>query len=317
MPRLPIRAQAPKLPLTVGLILSWADEFHKEHGRWPHGNDSFVSRTSSEKWGNIDMALSRGNRGLRGGDTLAKLLLRHRGRPHHNFPPDLTIPQILAWADAHRRRTGQWPGPHDGGIPRTRQTWSAIQSALQRGKRGLPGGTSLARVLAEHRGVRNHLAVPTLTEKQILTWADDHHRRTGQYPKHLDGPILCAPGESWLAMEIALVRGHRGLSGGDSLAKLLARSRGVRNKSAIPVLTVKQIKKWAVAFNGRTGKWPTVTSGQILEAPGETWSGVQSALMSGIRGLPGGDSLARLLERECGRRNIAALPLLELDRMRC
>jgi len=118
-------------------------------------------------------------------------------------------------------------------------------------------------------------------------------------------------------MEIALVRGHRGLSGGDSLAKLLARSRGVRNKSAIPVLTVKQIKKWAVAFNGRTGKWPTVTSGQILEAPGETWSGVQSALMSGIRGLPGGDSLARLLERECGRRNIAALPLLELDRMRC
>src|SRR6185312_13394772 len=260
MPRLPIRAQAPKLPLTVGLILSWADEFHKEHGRWPHGNDSFVSRTSSEKWGNIDMALSRGNRGLRGGDTLAKLLLRHRGRPHHNFPPDLTIPQILAWADAHRRRTGQWPGPHDGGIPRTRQTWSAIQSALQRGKRGLPGGTSLARVLAEHRGVRNHLAVPTLTEKQILTWADDHHRRTGQYPKHLDGPILCAPGESWLAMEIALVRGHRGLSGGDSLAKLLARSRGVRNKSAIPVLTVKQIKKWAVAFNGRTGKWPTVTS---------------------------------------------------------
>jgi hypothetical protein len=36
-------------------------------------------------------------------------------------------------------------------------------------------------------------------------------------------------------------------------------------------------------------------------APGETWRGINQALGSGYRGLPGGDSLARLLVRH-GRR---------------
>jgi hypothetical protein len=160
------------------------------------------------------------------------------------------------------------------------------------------------------------MALPPLTEAQILAWADDHQRRTGDYPKHLDGPILCAPGESWMATELALVRGLRGLPGGDSLAKLLARCRGKRNKSALPSLMVQEIKSWAVAFNKRTGTWPTVKSGAILEAPGETWSGVHAALNAGLRGLPGGDSLARLLARECGRRNNAATPPLTLDQIR-
>jgi hypothetical protein len=36
----------------------------------------------------------------------------------------------------------------------------------------------------------------------------------------------------------------------------------------------------------------------VLDAPGETWSGLNSALRLGTRGLPGGDSLHRLLRRE-------------------
>lgn len=316
MPKLPIRPRAPKPRHTVSQILRWADEFYRTHGRWPKGDDGRIAGTADETWGAVDRALAVGNRQLPGDTTLAKLLLKHRGRPHHALPPDLTVPQILGWADAHHRRTGEWPGPHDGPIPTTRLTWSAVHTALVRGKRGLPAGFSLPRLLERHRGVRNHLSAPPLTEAEILSWADDHHRRTGRWPKHDGGPVLAAPAESWGAMENALVKGGRGLLGGDSLAKLLARRRGVRNRAELPPLTVEQVKAWAEAHQERTGRWPTASSGPIPEAPGESWGAVQSALDSGLRGFPGGDSLARLLARECGRRNLARVPRLSLSLIR-
>jgi hypothetical protein len=41
----------------------------------------------------------------------------------------------------------------------------------------------------------------------------------------LSGPIDSAPGENWSAVNACLRDGFRGLSGGSSLAKLLARHR--------------------------------------------------------------------------------------------
>jgi DNA-binding CsgD family transcriptional regulator len=38
----------------------------------------------------------------------------------------------------------------------------------------------------------------------------------------------------------------------------------------------------------------------VGDAPGETWSAIQDALLRGGRGLPGGDTLFRLLARERG-----------------
>lgn len=191
----------------------------------------------------------------------------------------------------------------------------AVELALQRGKRGLSGGTTLAQLLEQHRGVRNRLSMPDLTEVAILAWADRHHARTEAWPKYQDGAIDGAPGETWHAVDTALVRGRRSLPGGDSLAKLLTRERAVRNKSDLPRLTVTQVRVWAQAHQRRTGEWPRVKSGAI-EAGGETWSGVNAALMVGMRGLPGGDSLARLLARECGRRNPAAVPSLTMKKIR-
>ena len=314
--RLPIRPRAKKPRLSVSVILKWADAFHAARGRWPNRDDGLVAGTADENWNAIDRALAVGNRGLPGGTTLAKLLLRHRGRPHHQLPPDLTVPQILAWADAFHRKTGEWPGHLDGRIPKTRLTWSAVHTALARGKRGLPGGISLPQLLERHRGVRNHLAAPPLSAEMILVWADDHHQRTGSYPKHDDGAVAAAPAETWGGVENALVKGRRGLPGNDSLAKFLARHRGVRNKANLPALTPGQIKAWAEAHQTRTGSWPTAHGGAVADAPGESWGAVHSALAAGLRGLPGGDSLARFLERECGRRNPAGVPSLTLAGIR-
>jgi hypothetical protein len=104
--------------------------------------------------------------------------------------------------------TGQIPSAPKG-LP-----WVAIEIALHRGKRNLPGGTTLAQLLEKHREVRNRLAVPDLTEAVILSWADQHHTRTGEWPKDQDRAIAAAPGETRHAVDSALMRGTQGLPGG-------------------------------------------------------------------------------------------------------
>lgn len=319
MPKLPIRPRAKKPDLLIADILAWADAYYQRRGRWPFIKAGHIPETADGTWSAVDAALHVGSRGLPGGDSFAKLLMRRRGTRHPHFLPRITIPQILGWADVHRLRTGEWPSGHlRGQIPKAPKglTWIAVEIALSRGKRGLPYGLSVAQLLELHRGVRNRLNVPDLTLRQILVWADDHYKRTGHWPKYQDGTIAAAPQETWSAVETALSKGKRGLPGGDSLRKLLARRRGVRNKSALPLLTVKRVRAWAMAHRKRTGQWPIVKSGPILEAPGETWSGVNAALGVGMRGFPGNDSLARLLSRECGKRNLSEVPRLSLKLIR-
>jgi hypothetical protein len=136
----------------------------------------------------------------------------------------LTVDRVLVWADAHRLRTGRWPDARSGPVHGTPgQTWQALNLALARGCRGLPAGSSLARLLEQHRGRRNQARAPRLTVRQILAWADAHRARTGAWPSARGGPVHGAPGETWLAISSALWAGHRGLRGGETLAQLLRR----------------------------------------------------------------------------------------------
>jgi hypothetical protein len=137
--------------------------------------------------------------------------------------PALDDERILRWADAYRTATGQWPTPGSqpvGGMDD--EAWSEIDASLRRGRRGLPGGSSLARLLAEERGVieganpeapaerlraweaeqfgkrppRLKRGLPArpratirLTLDLILNWADAHHAATGQWPRRSSGPV--------------------------------------------------------------------------------------------------------------------------------
>jgi hypothetical protein len=70
--------------------------------------------------------------------------------------PKLTCTRILQWADVHRQETEQWPSSHSGRVRRIEgETWDRVDSALRRGARGPPGGSSLAQLLADRRGARN------------------------------------------------------------------------------------------------------------------------------------------------------------------
>jgi hypothetical protein len=181
------------------------------------------------------------------------------------------------------------------------ESWRALDACLRKGLRGLPGGDSLAGLLARRCGAPAPAPRTPLTEELILGWADRHRGRTGAWPHLNAGPVADAPGETWGALNLALRNGHRGLPGGSSLARLLAERRGRRPRSPAPPLTVAQVRGWADLHRRRTGRWPRATSGPVLDAPGETWGAINLALWKGHRGLPRGLSLARLLrERRRG-----------------
>jgi hypothetical protein len=162
-------------------------------------------------------------------------LAKRRGvRKTYNLPP-LTAEQVLAWADAHRARTGKWPtltyGPVVGS---KRETWCALSEALHHGRRGLPRCKSLACFLARYRGVRNRKQLPRLSAKQILAWADAFHQRTARWPTHISGPIPEAAGESWGTIHSTLCRGGRGFLPGGSLYRLLREHGRLRLKAKRP-----------------------------------------------------------------------------------
>lgn len=304
-------------PFTVEQILAWADTHHARTGAWPRRDAGPIPEAPGESWGAVDKALIRGLRGQPGGRSLAQLLQAERGVRNPAAVPRLEPWEVLFWADTHHTRTGHWPTATSGPIPEAPgETWSTVDEALRFGRRGLPDGSSLPRLLGAARGVRHRGAVSSLTPDQILAWADTHHARTGRWPNTTSGPVPEAPGETWSAVAAALNVGNRGLPGGTSLARLLTAHRGVRNHRALPPLTRDQILAWADAHHTRTGRWPTVKGGPIPEAPGETWQAVETGLIHGIRGLSGGDSLARFLARHRGARNPAAVPALSVERIR-
>jgi hypothetical protein len=151
-------------------------------------------------------------------------------KPQQWTAPELSIEEILSWADYHRGRTGKWPKRDSGPVylaPSRFELWKMVDNALYYGGRGLPGGSSLARLLAEHRGARNNKARPPLTIEQILAWADAHRERTGRRPKSTSGRVWDVPLQTWSGIQVALWEGARGLPGGTTLCKLLETHRNV------------------------------------------------------------------------------------------
>src|SRR5262249_34548172 len=154
--------------------------------------------------------------------------------------------------------------------------------------RGLPRGSSLARLLAAERGRKHGLTAPSLSVAQILTWAEAYHARERRWPHRKSGAIPGAPGRTWHAVDMALRHGYRGFEGGSSLAQLLREQGRVTRRQTRPELSLEEVLGWAEAYRARHGRWPHNKSGPVEDAPGETWGSIHVALFYGYRGLPSG-----------------------------
>jgi hypothetical protein len=301
-------------PLTAEQILFWADQYHAATGRWPRASTTApIPGVMGESWRTIDSALIHGQCGLPGGSSLSRLLLEQRGPQTLQRSPELTVEQVLAWADAYHAAHGRWPDLRSGRVAESpKHSWAGIDTSLKVGAKGLPGGSSLFRLLRQQRGPQPRKGPPDLTVEQILRWADAYHEEHGRWPDGASGRVAAAPAESWPNISQMLRTGGRGLPGGSSLGRLLAEQRGVRNWTSLPALSIDQILAWADAHHAATGRWPTVDSGAVKDAPDEIWRRIDAALKQGTRGLPGGSALGRLLDehRPWGRRSLAIRTML-------
>ena len=222
--------------------------------------------------------------------------MKHRGRLHKHAQPKLTEEAVLEWADAHFQQTGRWPVQKSGQIVEAPdETWLGVNLALWAGMRGLPGESSLAKLLLARRDVRRSKYRPRFSVEGILSRADDHKRKTGNWPTLDSGLIEGATGDTWGGVNAALRLGLRGLPPGSSLAKLLEQHRGKRNLRNLPSHSEERIRKWIAEHYAVTSKWPTAASGTIVNATDETWGAVDAALNRGRRGLPGGSSVAKIV----------------------
>ncbi len=145
----------------------------------------------------------------------------------------IALADILVWADAYHSRHGKWPTQKSGEIPESGDTWCAIRNCLSEGFRGLPRGSSLAKILQKYRGVPIGQTWPRLSEEQILAWADSHFAACGQWPTSRSGPIAGTT-EKWVNLDMAMRYGLRGFSPRRSLAQLLIERRGMRSRGNPP-----------------------------------------------------------------------------------
>lgn len=312
--------ERPQPRLSAKLILQWADRHYMRTGKWPDVASGPVKGIGGETWRRIDQALRNGDRGMDGGGSLRRLLATHRRKAKSRLarPPELRIPNILKWVDEHFERTATWPSSLSGEIKACPgDTWKKIDSCLRKGNRGLPGKSSLAKLLQQHRGKRFRSRGPRLTVEQILAWADSHHQRTGRWPGTSAGRVHEATKESWLAISAALKLGSRGLPKGTTLAGLLARERGALLQGYKKPLTVDRILGWADEYHERTGRWPTSARGSVHGVDGETWGGVRNSIWRGLRGLSGGTTLRQLLfkHRPEARVDYRGRPLLSVPKI--
>ena len=295
-------------PLTEEQILAWADAHRARTGDCPHCKTGPILEAPGEQWRNVDLAWKRGGpwatRRLVALATPHGTALDPLGARRHT---PLTIPRSSPGPMPIR------PEPEIGLI--ASRAWiprRAREKTRRQCERG-PGARIAADSLGGSLGQRdsspigrgfpcNGADLPPLTIPGILPLASTCPSRSNRAmaPMHAWTGSLEAPGEEWRNVDAALREGLRGLRAGPSLPRLLAQERGARNEKDLPPFRIPEILQWADAYHTRHGTWPTHQAGPIPEAPGETWIRVQKALYDGLRGLPGGSSLTRLLAQQRG-----------------
>ena len=154
MPRLLAKRRAARdirrPPLSEEQILAWADAHFAARGKWPVEVSGSISGTN-ETWMAVASALRLGTRGLLPGSSLAQLLAKRRGVQRLGNRPRLTEQKIVEWAMEFFTTEGRWPSQNSGPIPQSAgDTWAAVDQALKKGCRGLPGGSSLPKLLRRH-----------------------------------------------------------------------------------------------------------------------------------------------------------------------
>jgi len=169
--------------LTIEKILAWADAHHDEQVFGPSRHFWSGAWRCGRDWSGINASFRYGGRGLRGSSPCRGLLAGTRQEAEDQRRPRLTIKQILAWADEHHEsergvgpaRTPGHSGHDDGEIGTTYKEPCTLECEAFR-------GSSIAKLLRQYRG-ESAGGQPRADDQTDPGLGDDHHRRTGVWPR--------------------------------------------------------------------------------------------------------------------------------------
>jgi hypothetical protein len=272
-------------------------EFYEREGRWPSCYSGEVERFGGT-YQYLDNYLRQGWRGLPGNSSLyqeCKKVAAARGVPIEDRSCDDTpiTPEMVREAiRAFFRQHNRFPKRHDGECP-LGPNWLTLNSYLLKGGyRSLPGGSSLAQEVAV---VRRELGLepPALTRDRIQEAIEEYRKTTSAYPTNKTKGPAPGLGLAWGSLDNWLKRG--GLGDKTTLAELVREVRTRRgdlppgHKTPLSLGEVHEaIREYARTYGAR----PTRTTG-LPCGVGITWATLENALKKGMRGLPGGSSLAK------------------------
>ncbi|MDC0274489.1 hypothetical protein OAK91_07135, partial [Planctomycetaceae bacterium] len=269
-------------------LADWLDNMRTNMGRIKEG------KAKSELPNNVYLDFRKNVRLANFEETLSLRLITKT-----TDKQELTVSQILSWADEHHKRTGKWPKHNSGKVHEQDETWNAIDFSLKTGGRGLKEQLSLAKLLWERRGVKWRRRKRSLNLDWIQEQAIHYYYMTGKWPTNTSGEIFDT-GENWMNIQIALQTGDHGLKGGQSLEQLLYEFSTTLNdtdKAKIPKkdLALGFIYSKIYEYRNLTGKWPKsnapVDSDQNLR-----WGRLYYQLKIGFEGLPRGINLNALID---------------------
>lgn len=292
---------ATNLPeLTEEMIVGWVNEWHDREHKWPDAASGEIPGSGGETWSAINRALRSGCRNIVGGSSLSKFIGKHFNIRNSGNAPNLSIDMIKRWISEWYSRNGEYPTCNSGEIPGSGgEKWKHVSVYLNSGRRGLPGGSSIGRLVAEHFGERNSTNTPPLSVEVIKKWVSEWHETKGKWPTAASGKIPGSGGENWRNIDSILRNGGRDMPGGSSVGRFVSEHFGVRNLSNLPPLTSGQVIQWIKEWRKRNSEWPRPNSGEIPNSGGETWGSVNEALRNRRgkgRGLPpGGSSLTKFI----------------------
>jgi len=226
--------------------------------------------------------------------------------------PLMLLDEILNHADLWFKEYKKWPKKGSGPVGKdTELTWNDVNNQCKRREHN----SSLANLLLEKRQVRHHLAEKNLSIELIILWAEHHHQETNSWPTYKSGAVLAEPSENWSAIRSNLVAGGRGLPSGLSIEKVLFNELGIVGVRAGKNLTEDLIIKLAKAHFISNDVYPNENSEWVLGGK-DSWAAISAALRDGLRGLPGGASLAQLLDKAGLKTNSADRSYPSLKKMK-
>ncbi len=280
--------------LSEDAIIEAAQTFFSIHGKVPNVKTKEpVPGMKGETWRALNAAGAGGYRGLKKGRTLAVILGRVKDdrKQEYLLSEDVIVEAVRKFFTVHGRlpcARSKEPVP-----TLSRESWSSINTAGARGKRGLTKGRTLAVIIAP---LKEELGIAKgLSEALIVSAARKYYEKHGMLPNtKTKDSFLDSGDDTWISINSAIVQGLRGLPKGLSLSTILDPLKdefGLGNQ-----LEESSIIQAAREFYLLHGKLPSAITKELVPGmEGETWTAINMAGQVGTRSLTKGRTLAVIL----------------------